>query len=112
MHVMRVSLVVALGCALWIGVASGSDANLQEQVRNWTVMRSWRRLRKMPIREADGVALLAVQALELRTRLEHEDMLADTQALANESGGLARENAERAADIATLKVGSPPCGPK
>ena len=104
MHAIRVSLVVALASALCIGVASGSDANLQEPIRELDRDEVLARIAKMPIREADGVALLAIQALELRTRLEHEDMLADTQALANESGGLARENAERAADIATLKA--------
>jgi hypothetical protein len=104
MHGMRVSLAVALGSALCIGVACGSDANLQEQVRGLDRDEVLATIAKMPIREADGVVLLAIQALESRTRVEHELMLADTQALADESGNLVRENAERAADIATLKA--------
>jgi hypothetical protein len=104
MHGMRVSLAVALGSALCIGVACGSDANLQEQVRELDRDEVLAKIAKMPIREADGVALLAIQALELRTRVEHEFMLADTQALADESSNLVRENAARAAEIAMLKA--------
>jgi hypothetical protein len=85
-------------------VACGSDANLQEQVRELDRDEVLAKIATMPIRDADGVALLAIQALELRTRVEHELMLADTQALADESGNLVRENAERAAEIATLKA--------
>ncbi len=54
--------------------------------------------------DADGVALRSVQALEARTRTEHENMLHDTQALADESESLVGLNAERAAEIATLKA--------
>lgn len=51
---------------------------------------------------ADGVARESVHALEGRSRTQHEQMLADTQALANELEGLVQLNAERAAEIATL----------
>ena len=63
MHAIRVSLVVALASALCIGVASGSDANLQEPIRELDRDEVLARIAKMPIREADGVALLAIQAL-------------------------------------------------
>ena len=53
--------------------------------------------------DADDVALRAIQALEVRTQAQHEDMLQDTQALADEAAGLVQLNADRAAEIATLK---------
>jgi uncharacterized protein HemX len=52
----------------------------------------------------DGAALRAIQALEARMRTQHEDMLHDTQALADEAASLVQLNAERAAEIAALKV--------
>ena len=55
-------------------------------------------------RDADGVTLRAIQALEARTRAQHRRMLEDTQSLANESGSLVLENADRIADIAALKA--------
>jgi hypothetical protein len=54
--------------------------------------------------DADGVALLAIKALEARARIEHEHMLEDTQSLADESQSLVQENAKRSADIASLKA--------
>jgi hypothetical protein len=53
---------------------------------------------------ADDVALRAIQALEAQTRTQHEDMLHDTQALADEAANLVRLNADRAAEIAALKL--------
>ena len=52
----------------------------------------------------DGAALRAVQALEARTRTQHEDMLHDTQALADEAASLVQRNADHAAEIAALKL--------
>jgi hypothetical protein len=54
--------------------------------------------------DADGVALSAIQALEVRTRTQHERMLEDTQSLADQNDSLVQENAERIAEIATLKA--------
>jgi hypothetical protein len=54
--------------------------------------------------DADGVALRAIQALEARTRTQHERMLEDTQSLADQNDSLVQENAERIAEIATLKA--------
>jgi hypothetical protein len=54
--------------------------------------------------DADGAALRAIQALEARTRMQHEDMLHDTQALADEAASLVQLNADRAAEIAALKL--------
>jgi len=54
--------------------------------------------------DADGVALRAIQALEARTRTQHERMLEDTQSLADQNDRLVQENAERIAEIATLKA--------
>jgi hypothetical protein len=54
--------------------------------------------------DADGAALRAIQALEARTRTQHEDILHDTQALADEAASLVQLNADRAAEIAELKV--------
>jgi hypothetical protein len=52
--------------------------------------------------DADGVALRAIQALEARSRTEHENLLEDTQALADESASLVQENADRVAQLAAL----------
>ena len=52
----------------------------------------------------DSVALRAIQALEARTQTQHEDMLHDTQALADEAASLVQLNADRAAEIAALKL--------
>jgi hypothetical protein len=60
---------------------------------------AWATPERVDPADADGVALRAVQALEARTRTEHENMLDDTQALADESESLVRLNAERAAEI-------------
>lgn len=54
--------------------------------------------------DADGAALRAIHALEARTRTQHQDMLHDTQALADEAASLVRLNADRAAEIAALKL--------
>jgi hypothetical protein len=54
--------------------------------------------------DADGAALRAIRALEARTRTQHEDMLHDTQALADEAANLVQLNADRAAEIAALKL--------
>lgn len=54
--------------------------------------------------DADGVALRAIQALEARTRAQHEHMLEDTQSLADLNDSLVRENADRIAEIAALKA--------
>jgi hypothetical protein len=54
--------------------------------------------------DANGVALRAVQALEARTRIQHERMLQDTQSLADQNDSLVQENAERIAEIVALKA--------
>ena len=50
-----------------------------------------------------GDALRRVRALEARSRKQHEQLLEDTQALADAYDGLVQQNADRIAEIATLK---------
>jgi len=52
--------------------------------------------------DAAGVALRAIQALEARSRIQHENLLEDTQALADESASLVQENTDRVAQLAAL----------
>jgi hypothetical protein len=52
--------------------------------------------------DADGVALRAIQALESRSRIQHGNLLEDTQALADESASLVQENSDRSAQLAAL----------
>jgi hypothetical protein len=54
--------------------------------------------------DAAGVALRTIQALEARSRTQHENLLEDTQALADESASLVQENTDRAAQLAALKA--------
>ena len=54
--------------------------------------------------DAAGVALRAIQALEARSRTQHENLLEDTQALADESASLVQENTDRVAQLAALKA--------
>jgi hypothetical protein len=51
--------------------------------------------------DADGITR-SIQALDVRSQTQHEQMLADTQALANEIESLVQLNAERIAEIAAL----------
>lgn len=53
---------------------------------------------------ASEAARRSIEALDRRTREQHENMLADTQALADEIASLASQNAERAAEIVALKA--------
>jgi hypothetical protein len=50
-----------------------------------------------------GDALRRIRALEARSRKQHEQLLEDTQALADAYDGLVQQNADRIAEIATLK---------
>ena len=50
-----------------------------------------------------GDALRRIRALEARSRKQHEQLLEDTQALADVYDGLVQQNAARIAEIATLK---------
>ncbi len=50
-----------------------------------------------------GDALRRIRALEARSRKQHEQLLEDTQALADANDGLVQQNADRIAEIATLK---------
>jgi hypothetical protein len=52
--------------------------------------------------DAAGVALRAIQALEARSRTQHENLLEDTQALADQSASLVQENTDRVAQLAAL----------
>jgi hypothetical protein len=48
-------------------------------------------------------ALRRIRALEARSRKQHEQLLEDTQALADGYDGLVQQNADRIAEIAALK---------
>jgi hypothetical protein len=50
-----------------------------------------------------GDALRRIRALEARSRKQHEQLIEDTQALADAYDGLVQQNADRIAEIATLK---------
>ena len=50
-----------------------------------------------------GEALSTIRALEARSRKQHEQLLEDTQALADSYNGLVHQNAERIAEMADLK---------
>ena len=50
-----------------------------------------------------GDAVRRIRALEARSRKQHEQLLEDTQALADAYDGLVQQNADRIAEIATLK---------
>jgi hypothetical protein len=130
----RVPLVIVLGALLGVGTVAArslgafqwpgavalvrsawsdwpsrgvvSDADPKEPVRDLKGDEVLEKIARMPIRPVDsaGVALRAIQALEARSRTEHENLLEDTQALADESASLVQENTDRVAQLAVLKA--------
>ena len=95
---------IAVGFVVVCSAASaGSPSDLHDRSERLSAITVRQSEKGSPRIATVEDALRRIRALEARSRKQHEQLLEDTQALADAYDGLVQQNADRIAEIAALK---------
>jgi hypothetical protein len=103
MHRWRARSVVVGLVVICSAAAAGSPSPRHEEWEQSSAMTAGQSDKGSSPVATVADALRRIRALEARSRKQHEQLLEDTQALADAYDGLVQQNADRIAEIATLK---------